>query len=70
MTNQTETGKQSRAITRRENRLKRDQQLIEQFKKLYQEHRIRIDDCIAQLAEQYCLSIKTVERLVAGKQKD
>jgi hypothetical protein len=59
----------SRFETRRANREKRDEQLNQQFKQLYEVERIRLDDCIDKLATQYCLSKQTVERILWNGKK-
>jgi hypothetical protein len=57
----------ARCITRKQNREKRDEQLLQDFSEMYHKQRLRIDDCIKSLATRYCLSNKTVERILAGK---
>jgi hypothetical protein len=46
--------------TPRENTIRRDEALKARFKELHEVKRIRLDDCIAQLRQEFFLAEKTV----------
>lgn len=59
--------KRINAEIRKNNRTRRDEKIAADFKELYQVNRLRIDDCLAQLAEKYFLSAKTIERIIQAQ---
>lgn len=49
---------------RKSNRAKRDERLKERYNELYNAKRLRYDDCIAKLAEEFILSPNTVAKIL------
>ena len=57
----------SRHERRKANTALRNAAITDKFSELYHCSRIRFDDVINQLASQFALSIKTIERILGGK---
>ena len=53
---------------RRLNRIRRDNQIRQDFQDLYEQQRIRIDDCLKQLSEKYFLAERTISDIVFSKE--
>jgi hypothetical protein len=57
----------NRSELRKYNRLKRDQSVRDKFAHMYEQERIRLDDCVAKLAKEFFLSKETVNRIITQK---
>lgn len=54
------------AATRRRNTDAQNMRIRARFNQLYNQQRLRIDDVIKTIAEEFCLSVATVEKKLKG----
>lgn len=56
-----------RSEQRKQNRLRRNEQIRQDFKDLYETQRLRLDDCITNLANKYFLAEATIQDILFKK---
>lgn len=52
-------------LSRKKNTAERNNKIKARFSELYEKKRMRLDDVISQLAEEFCLSPLTIERIIS-----
>lgn len=58
---------QKASQTLRTNTLKKYERIRQQFIQLYEDERIRHDDCIARIADTWCMTPKSIEQILSKK---
>lgn len=62
--------KLSRHDIQRENVRRRNEDIKARYHELYEQERLRIDDCIKKISWEFYLSEKTVERILTSKEEE
>jgi len=55
----------NRFSNRKKNTIKRNQRIVEEYNRLYNQERIRHDDVVEKLSEMFCLSESTINRILS-----